>query len=82
MPDAGIFDGQLVQAKLSLHSFKLSRIRIRQSDPNKAVRLVNIEMNLTDLNIGELAAILIGDTIDEHVMASVNFRWTRNGAQR
>jgi hypothetical protein len=27
---------------------------------------MNIEMNLANLNIGKLAAVLIGDTIDEH----------------
>ena len=31
-------------------------------------------MNLIDRDIGKLAAILIDDTIDEHVMSFANFR--------
>jgi hypothetical protein len=66
MPDAGIFDGQLVQIKLSLHGCKLRRLRIRKSDPDKAIWLMDIEVNLANLNIGELAPILIGNAIDKH----------------
>jgi hypothetical protein len=55
-----------VQAELFLHGFKLRRLRIRESDPDKAVGLVNIEMNLADRDIGKFATILISDTIDEH----------------
>jgi hypothetical protein len=33
---------------------------------------MDIEVNLANLNIGELPAILIGNTIDEHVVAFVN----------
>jgi hypothetical protein len=66
MPVAGIFNRQFVQAKLFLHDFKLGRLRIRKSDPNKAVGLINKEMNLVNRDIGELASVLIGDTIDEH----------------
>ncbi len=67
MPVAGIFNSKLVQSELFLHGFKLRRLRIRQTDPNKAVGLVNIEMNLANRDIGEFATILISDTVDEHV---------------
>ena len=66
MPLAGIFNGKLVQAELFLHGFKFRRLRIRQSDPNKAVGLLNIEMNLANRDIGKFATILISDTIDKH----------------
>jgi hypothetical protein len=68
-----IFDGQLMQAKLFSHRFELRRLRIRESDPDKAVGLVDKEMNLVNRNISKLAAILIGDTVDEHVMSFANF---------
>ena len=66
MPVAGIFNRQFVQAKLFLHGFELGGLRVRKSDPNKAVGLVDEEMNLVNRDIGELAAVLISDTIDEH----------------
>jgi hypothetical protein len=69
-----IFDGQLMEAKLFSHGFELGRLRIRERNPNKAVGLVDEEMNLIDRNIGKLAAILIDYTIDEHVMPFANFR--------
>jgi hypothetical protein len=74
MPVAGIFNRQFMQAKLSLHGFKLRWLRIRQSDPDEAVWLMNIEVNLANLNIGELAAILIGDTIDKHC-SNLSMSW-------
>jgi hypothetical protein len=74
MPMAGIFNRQFVQTKFFLHDFKLDRFRIRKSDPNKAIGLVDKKMNLVNRDIGKPAAILIDDTIDEHVMPFANFR--------
>src|SRR5262249_22009278 len=69
VPLAGILNRQFVQRKFRLHGFKLRWLGILYGDPNKAVGLVDEEMDLINRDIGKLAAILIDDTVDEHVMS-------------
>jgi hypothetical protein len=55
-----------VQPELALHHLDLSRFRILEGNPDKAVMFVDKEVNLVNRNVSELAAIFIGDTVDEH----------------
>jgi hypothetical protein len=62
----GVLNRQLVEPELALHDLDFGRVRVLEGNPDKAVRLVYKEVNLANRYVSELAAILIGDTVDEH----------------
>lgn len=63
----GVFDGQCVEAELALKLYEFFRRRIKQRDPDEAPGKRRVFADLGDRNIGELDALFVSDTVDEHV---------------
>jgi hypothetical protein len=66
MTVASVFHRQLVQPELALHGGKLGIARVGERHPDEAVRARHVGVDLAQLDVGELAALLIRDAVDEH----------------
>jgi hypothetical protein len=62
-----VLDGEFVQAELLRHVREFARAGLLQRDPDEAVGQVPVSIDFVDLDVGELAAVLIGRAIDQHV---------------
>ena len=65
-----VFDGQFVQAEFVLQRSQLVWFGVFEGDPDEAVGPGEILPDLTQRNVGEPLAALIGNAIDDH-------RWRR-----
>ena len=65
---AGIFDRQIVQIELVLYLPQLLVGGITQRDPDKAARPQQPLVDLLDGDVGQLASVLVGHAVDQHVM--------------
>ena len=65
-PVLRILDRQRVQIELRLHRGELLRRRVQQRDPDEAFRPADVSADLARLDVGQLAAVLIGNAVDEH----------------
>ena len=61
-----VFNREFMQPELLLHRLKLSRLGIRERDPDETVRAGDIGTDFTYRNVGELAAVLVSHAVDEH----------------
>ncbi len=61
-----VLDRQRVQVELRLHRSELLRGRIPERNPDEAFRPADVSADLARLDIGELAAVLVGNAVDEH----------------
>src|SRR5262245_37827059 len=63
-----VFHREIMQTELALHRLKFFGLRVLERDPDKTVGSGSVRMNFAYGSAGEPAAILIGDTVDEHRM--------------
>src|SRR5688572_5274893 len=63
---ACVFDGERMQVEFALHLIQRLLIRLEQGDPDEAVGLVDVEMDVADVDVGMLSAVLVEDTADQH----------------
>jgi hypothetical protein len=66
VPLAGVLDGKRMEPEFLRHLIELRWRRIKQGDPDEAVRAADILADVFDRNVAELAAVLISDAVDEH----------------
>ena len=64
---ARILHGQLVQAEFLLHLRQFFVRRVAQRHPDKGVGLVQPVADVVHADVGKLAPVFVGNTIDEHV---------------
>ena len=65
-----VLDGEIVQAELRLHLGELVLRGVLQRHPDEAAGPGDELADVVDRAIGELAAVLVGDAVDQHVAAS------------
>ena len=63
---ARVLDGELVQAELLRHLVELLERRLEQRDPDEAIALAHVLADVLSGDVGELAAILVGNAADQH----------------
>jgi hypothetical protein len=63
---ARVLDRKRVQIELFAQLLELGVRGVLERDPDEAARSPEIAMDLAQLDLGELAAFLIRDAIDEH----------------
>ena len=63
---ARVLDREVMQAELLLHLRELGIGRIEQRHPDEATGLLEVVADFLDLDVGELAAFLIYDAVDQH----------------
>ena len=68
MPFACILERKLVQPELLAHQLELLGRRVLQRDPHEAFGLRYVVADGLDLDVGELAAVLICSAVDQHVV--------------
>jgi uncharacterized protein (DUF1800 family) len=61
-----VLDGELVQRELARHLVQLLHRRLEQRDPDEAVALAHVLADVFTRDVGELAAILVGNAADKH----------------
>ena len=61
-----IVDGELVQPEFLGHLVQFGRLRFEQRDPHEAIRPAHVFADVLNRYVGELAAVLVGDTADQH----------------
>jgi hypothetical protein len=66
MTVVGILDRQRMQPEFLAHFFELGNGRIAQGDPDETAGLLQVVADLLDVEVGQLAAILVGDAVDQH----------------
>ena len=64
MPGMRVLDGKGMQTEHLLHAVEFACERIAQRHPHEAIGALQVLGNLTDLEILELSAILVGDAAD------------------
>ena len=69
MPVAGVFDRQWMQVELALQILEFGRLRVGDGDPDKAVGMPDELTDLRDGDVGDLAAVAVGDAVDEHAIS-------------
>jgi hypothetical protein len=67
VPVQRVLHREFVQVELVLHRVQLLVGGVLQRDPDEAVRPRQVLADLRDRNVGELAAVLVGDAVDQHV---------------
>jgi hypothetical protein len=63
---ARVVDGELVQAELLGHFVEFLVRRLEQRDPDEAVGPAHVLADVLGRDVGELAAVLVGDAADQH----------------
>jgi hypothetical protein len=67
---AGVLHREGVQVELLAHLLELRVGRILERDPDEAARSREIAVDLAKVDVGELAALLVDDAVDEHEWAN------------
>ena len=66
VPVPRVLDRELVQRELLRHLVQLFVRRLEQGDPDEAVAAAHVLADVLLRDVGELAAILVGDAADQH----------------
>jgi len=81
---ARVLHRQLVQAELALHLQQVLLGGVAQRHPDKAAGPGQVVVDLALGDVGELAAVLVGDAVDEHarmIPAATRWRWMAAGGR-
>jgi len=61
----GVLHRELVKAELLLHGVELRLRGLAQRHPDEAARAREVGADLAELDVGELAPVLVSDAVDE-----------------